>query len=198
MVRCLSPSPREAMDPGHSAFTRLRNHADGRGPGDVCQVCGLRARVRVLLDYRDGQPVLGQFCLTCADGAAARYYASSGDPAARREWVARLCMLAGVAICAVAALGDFLNIAGHSGFGWQQRSGILIGIMLVILAALLRIDVFAIAGAFLLALSALADVIHVGQSAGFGWKQEGCIIVGIAVLAVALYLRRNAAGPRRA
>ena len=177
----------------------MERSADQISQGGSCAVCAAPARVRILLDYQDGGPVLGQYCLSCADSAPDRYYASKGDASTRTEWFARVCLLGGVAICLVAALGDFLHIAGNAGFGWQQRTGILIGIILVLLAAILRIDILGIAGAILLCLSALADVIHVGQSAGFGWKQEGCMFAAIAVISIGLYLRRMgiAADPRR-
>jgi hypothetical protein len=95
----------------------------------------------------------------------------------------------------LAVFGDHLHIQGTPGFGWQQQLGILIGTVLLVLAGVLRIDMLSVFALVILALSVFADLLGIGSSSGFGWKQEGVGAIALGWIWLGLYLRRRTARP---
>jgi len=170
-----------------------------RRPAEVapvasCEVCGQAARVHVLEGYVGGQPRTRRFCLPCADEAPLR--APGGDLARPRPGLAVMLVLAGVTCAVLGLFGDFLIPQGHAGFGWRQTTGTVLGALVVFVGVLLRADVVALAGTYLLTAALLADWFGLTHGAGIGWKQQSLLGVGIGCVALAL-LGRYAIGASR-
>lgn len=160
----------------------------------TCESCGGAARVRVLEGYSDGEPLIHTFCFRCAD--AFRPAAAPFNPSERLSF-GTVFVITGVLLMLVGGLGDMFHLRTHKGFGLYQQIGVGAGMFLVVLAALLRVDVFAIIGLGVLALASGGDIIVVTSSAGLGWKQQAALVAGAAVIGIGLWLRRLTAGARR-
>jgi membrane protein implicated in regulation of membrane protease activity len=65
--------------------------------------------------------------------------------------------------------------------------------VIVALGLLLRAEVIALGGAFLLAMSLCADWFGLTQGPGIGWKQQVLVAAGLVCLAVALVRRHGRA-----
>jgi hypothetical protein len=158
-----------------------------------CERCSAPARVFVLEGYVDGQPVRHHFCLECADSAY-RHYLDRGAGVIRpRLSFGSLLIIVGLLLTAVGASVDELGLHGSGGFGWKQQGGLLIGMVVLVLGALLRVDILAIVGAILVGAAALADVFGPVGSPGVGWKQGALILAGLLVLAAGIFMRRRRA-----
>ena len=132
--------------------------------------------------------MLRAFCLACADSTPAREAAAGTG---RTRVAMRACLVtAGIFLMMVGALGDHLGIHGTPGFGWHQQLGVLLGALLLVCGGLLRIDLVAVIGAMIVALSAGADWLGLGNNDGFGWKQEGAVLSGFMLALVGLALER--------
>jgi len=164
----------------------------------TCELCGEMARVLVLEGYAAGQPILRRFCLQCAAAAVPAEH----DPRARgpRIGVHVLLALVGLVLCVVGLGGDFLIPERHSGFGWHQQLGILLGTLLLVFGLFLRTDVIALGGSFLLVAAGCADWFGLTQGVGVGWKQQYMIVAGALCLCIAgaLRIRRRLRRWRRA
>ena len=156
-----------------------------------CELCGRPARVRTLIGYREGAPLMRIFCLGCADTVPARGFAG-GTTDRTRVAMRNFLVAAGIFVMLVGALGDHLGIHASPGFGWYQRAGLVLGTLLLACGALLRIDLMALVGAMVFALSAGADWLGIAGSDGFGWKQDGAILGGFLIALVGLALERRA------
>ncbi len=153
-----------------------------------CSTCADPARVSVLKGYDEGAPVRVEYCSACADALYRR----------RRERVAggksklnlsTIILITGLLLVSVGVFADYFGHQGSAGFGAYQVAAIVLGGLVVVLGALLRIDLFVIPGLVLSALGALADVFgHVGTP-GFGWRQQIAVIAGLVLVSVALARR---------
>jgi len=122
------------------------------------------------------------FCLDCADEAAA--WPESDDLGGRLR-LPTLVGLVGLVLMLVGLLGDFLVSERHAGFGWRQQSGVLLAVVVILMGLLLRVDLLALAGGFLLAASVSADWFGLTSGAGIGWKQQTLIAAGALLLVTA-------------
>jgi hypothetical protein len=193
------PVRRARVGPASEAVP-ARSQSDGHRHAAItkraaCEVCGEVARVLVLEGYANGQPVLRRFCLKCAAEAAPADAGVFGERTRVRLHV--LVALAGLALCAVGLFGDFLIPAAHAGFGWHQQLGVFAGALLLVVGLLLRTEVIALGGAFLLAASLGADWFGLTRGPGIGWKQQVMLAVGVLCLLAAGITRRRTAARRR-
>lgn len=156
-----------------------------------CERCGAPARVCVLEGYVGSHPVHRHFCLDCADSAYRLYLENSpGRVRPRLSW-ASLFISAGLLLTALGAAADEFGVHGSAGFGWKQQGSLLVGALVVVIGALLRVELLAIAGAVLVGLAALADVFGPVGSPGVGWKQAATIFTGLAFLSAGLLTRKR-------
>src|SRR5262249_25480995 len=104
--------------------------------------------------------------------------------------VPTLMMALGLLIGGSVLIFDVAWIGGQSGFGWHQQMAVVVGALLILIGALLRIDVIGLIGALSLVLAACGDFIGMGGPPGVPWTQ--CILVGGAALlaATGLVIRR--------
>lgn len=163
-----------------------------------CELCGETARVLVLEGYAAGQPILRRFCLRCAAAAEPAEHASRAR--SPRIGLHVLLALVGLVLCVVGLGGDFLIPERHSGFGWHQQLGVLLGTLLLVFGLFLRTDVIALGGSFLLVAAGCADWFGLTQGGGVGWKQQYMIAAGTLCLCIAgaLRVRRSLRRGRRA
>jgi hypothetical protein len=108
-----------------------------------------------------------------------------------------LVALAGLVLCVVGLFGDYLVPPAYPGFGWHQQLGVVIGALMLLIGLLLRVEVVAFAGAFLLGASVSADWLRLTRGVGIGWKQQAMIAVGALCLLIAWTVRRLAAAQRQ-
>jgi len=158
-----------------------------------CEVCGDGARVLILEGYAEGQPVLRRYCLRCAAAAPAETEVVGERP---RMGVHVLVGLAGLVLCVVGLFGDYLVPPAHAGFGWHQQAGAAAGALILVIGLVLRMDVVALGGAFLLGASLCADWFGLTRGPGIGWKQQVMIAIGAAGLLTG-GIRRKLVAARR-
>jgi hypothetical protein len=153
-----------------------------------CEICGKEARLLILEGYAQRQPVVRRFCLTCSASAEA-------GPARERTRLSLhvLVGLASLVSCVVGLFGDHLVPSAHPGFGWHQELGVVAGGLLLLVGLILRADVVALGGGFLLAASLCADWFGWTRGPGIGWKQQLMILIGAVglLLAAAFRMRRR-------
>ena len=146
----------------------------------------------ILEGYAGGQPVLRRFCLTCA--------AASADPGlvGERPRISLhvLVGLAGLVLCFVGLFGDYLVPPAHPGFGWHQQVGAVTGALLLVIGLVLRMEVIALGGAYLLGASLGADWFGLTHGPGIGWKQQVMVALGAVGLLAAGVTRRVIAARR--
>lgn len=194
------PVRRARVGPASEAVPARSQSGDGHRRAATtkraaCEVCGEVARVLVLEGYANGQPVLRRFCLKCAAEAAPADAGVFGERTRVRLHV--LVALVGLALCVVGLFGDFLIPPPHAGFGWHQQLGVFAGALLLVVGLLLRTEVIALGGAFLLAASLGADWFGLTRGPGIGWKQQVMTAVGVLCLLAAGITRRRIAARRR-
>ena len=116
----------------------------------------------------------------------------SGTASVRpRPRVSSLLIAVGVLFALLGTSFDLFGIRGAAGFGWQQQGGVTIGVLLVVLGGLLRVDAIAILGAALFGAAALADVYGLLGSTGFGLKQRVAVAVGVLLVLIGIWLRKR-------
>ena len=96
--------------------------------------------------------------------------------------------LVGLVCGLVAVLVDAVPVRAQAGFGWYQAIGALIGAMAVIVGALSRTDLVAIAGTLVFAGAVFADWLGETRALGFGWKQQLLFVVAVGCIVVALWM----------
>lgn len=152
----------------------------------VCERCGAPARVHTSGHGADGRKIR-HLCLACAD-------AEEADAPARERGLnhAAILLSVGVIVLLLSLLADVLKFGQEKGFGWKQQSGILVGGILVLSAALLRIPTLLVIGLVAAALSTLADHLGFGSGEGFGSHQILGVAAGILLIVAGLLMRRRA------
>ena len=160
-------------------------------PPARCDRCGAPARVHVLAGYVEGRPVHRHFCHACADVAYELQLEVGAGNARPRPRVSSLIIAVGVLFAVLGTSFDLFGVEGAAGFGWKQQGGVAIGVLLVVLGGLLRVDAIAIAGAVLFGAAALADVYGLLGSPGFGSKQRFAVAVGVFLVLIGIWLRKR-------
>jgi hypothetical protein len=105
--------------------------------------------------------------------------------------VSSLIIIIGLLLAVLGASADLFGMHGAAGFGWKQQAGVIVGALLVVLGALLRVDALAVGGLILFAVAALADVYGTIGAPGMGWRQRVAIIVGLVLVLGGLRLRHR-------
>jgi hypothetical protein len=141
--------------------------------------------VRVLDDYRQGQPVFHEYCIACAETAATTPVMGEVEVRARMR-VSTTCLILGLTLGVLALAADYLGLQGHGGFGWAQSAGLALGALLFATAALLRVDLLGLLALGVLVFSLIVDVARVGESAGMGWKQNFAAVLAALLLTACL------------
>ena len=202
----LRPESRVLPDPVHQARASLASETrseQARGGGHRrvtapkrarCEVCGEGARVLILEGYAEGQPVMRHYCLRCDAAAPAETDVVGERP---RIGVHVLVELAGLVLCVVGLFGDYLVPSAHVGFGWHQQVGAGAGALILVIGLVLRMEVVALGGAFLLGASLCADWFGLTHGPGIGWKQQAMIAIGAVGLLTGGIARKMIAARRR-
>ncbi len=158
---------------------------DAIGTPGVCRRCGQPARVHVLEGYQGGRPLRHCYCMPCAGVRSSPQTAARPRPLR----LGLVLALAGLASAVVGLLGDLLIPEARVGFGWYQRSGVLIGALILFVGLLVRAEVVAVGGALLLGAAAGADWFGLTRGPGMGWKQQALLAAGAGCAGLALAAR---------
>jgi hypothetical protein len=152
--------------------------------GLVCDSCAAPARVRILDGYRDGAPQIRTLCLRCAEGDAPPVLDAAGVK--ERLPVSTLLAVVGISLAFVGLFGDTLTFTVAAGFGWYQKIGAAVAVVLILLGALLKTDLIVLSGGFLFLLACGADWLGGARTPGFGWKQELAVLLAVMFVAAAM------------
>lgn len=153
-----------------------------------CQVCGQPARVKILEGYLSGEPVFRHFCFACAERFHRDMSALETGGPGRRLSYGVLLTLVGFMIVGLGALGDHLGIHGSRGFGWYQLLILGLGLLLMILGALTRVEIMAVMGTLIAGLTACSDLLRLSGAPGVGWKQQTALVLGLVLAAVGILM----------
>lgn len=146
-----------------------------------CCRCGGEARVAVLLGYQSNHSVAHDLCLICADAGSFRPI-QDVSRAPRRISLGTTLALAGAGLGLLSFGWDGV-MAGLGQLLGMQSGLVAIGALLVLIGALLRADVIALAGTAAFVVGLAAEILLLQPTPGLGWKQQ----VGLS-LAVGLML----------
>ena len=134
--------------------------------------------------------------LVCKDCERRRLSEEQRTLRAIWSYAARLLTYAGALLILLTLLADRLPIAGRSGFGWWQISGVEVGAVCFFIGIVTRRGLIVIGGALLLVLSGGADLFQLGHSPGFGWRSQtvlavSCLLVIVGMLWELAMRRKN-------
>jgi len=155
----------------------------------VCERCGAPSRVSMLVGYAAGRPVRRRWCLSCADLFVSHSTRGAGGNSRRRLSVGVTTLFGGAVVTLLGATFDQLGVHGSGGFGWMQQMAVSVAGLFVVLGALLRVDVVAVAGTILMGCAALADVFGQAGTPGVGWRQGAMVVGGLGLTLWGLHLR---------
>jgi hypothetical protein len=125
-------------------------------------------------------------CHDCAGEQRTRRFAHSAAPPS----VALPLALAGVVLGTLGVGADWIAPGLSAGFGWQQRLGLVLGGLAVVIGAILRFDLMVVGGCLLFSAAVSADFFGTHASPGVGWKQQLVLLVAAAFLFGAFLLRQ--------
>lgn len=157
------------------------------GDPSCCEDCGRQARVVVLEGYTDGRPRRRAMCLAHAAERAPQ--ALRRQPGPRRPSITTLIGIAGGVGAMIGLLGDSLTTAVPMTFGWSQGALVAAGGLIIFVGALLRADFVALAGTLLFIGGLCAEWLSGAPAEGFGVRQQGFVVVGVALFAMPLFKR---------
>jgi hypothetical protein len=143
-----------------------------------CPVCGTESLVTVFSSGPGGG--LRQICNECERRRL--WDEQSGPRQIARGW-STLLIYAGILLTLLTLTADRLSISGRTGFGWRQITGTEVGILVLILGFLAGWRLVSMAGLFLFVLSVGADVLHLGQAHGLGWRKQTALVVAGLLIA---------------
>jgi hypothetical protein len=149
-----------------------------------CETCGQAARVRVHDGYRDGEPIIRAFCLPCAGDIPARKLEA---PRRKRLGLHVLIGVTGIILGFVGLFADVVVPQAAPGFGIYQKSGVALGLVVIFLGSLLRVDVLALIGVFALVGAASIDHFGIVRKWGIGWEQQVLLVVAVACVAIGVF-----------
>ena len=157
----------------------------------VCEGCGGPVRVHVLEGYRAGRPVIRCWCMQCADHAIPEASDSARPLSPERLSVASMLILGGL------GLGFVRLFAGRMGGDSADQSGapVLVaglGVLLVLIAALLRADPVGVLGTIIFFGAACAELISLLDTNGAGLVQDLALFLSAGLIIGGLGLRRRA------
>lgn len=160
----------------------------------ICSRCGAPAKVHALTGYRSGKPVHAHFCLKCADSAYEEFLGAGSGPSRPRSRpsAGTLLILAGVLLALVGAVAGRLPFGGSAGFGMVQQIGGIVGVVLVLLGAVLRVDLVVVVGTVVIGLAVIGDFL--GGAGGASIAKMLLSVGGLALGFAGLGLRRMRRG----
>jgi hypothetical protein len=103
-----------------------------------------------------------------------------------RSYAARLLTYAGALLILLTLLADRLPIAGQSGFGWRQITGIEVGAVCFFIGIVTGRGLIVIGGILLVILSGGADLLQLGHAPGLGWRSQTVLVVACVLLIVGM------------
>ena len=138
-----------------------------------CPVCGSHALGPVVSTGSDGsgpRPV-------CSECERRRLWEEQRSVRAIESYAARLLIYAGTLLISLTLVADRLSIAGRSGFGWRQITGLEVGAVCLVVGVISGRGLLSVGGLFLVVLSVGADLFSVGHAPGFGWRSQTALAV---------------------
>lgn len=153
----------------------------------VCDRCGADANIHIT-DLVAGMPTIRHFCRICAD---ARGLTDDRPRTKQRAAVASVLATVGLFVLALSLFADIISVGDSAGFGWQQRSGMMVAGIILLLGAVTRTLTLVIVGVITVTLDLLADGLEFGSSPGFGWQQQTGVLVGLGLIFVGLMFTRR-------
>ncbi len=159
--------------------------------GPACQDCGRPVKVWVMKGYREGKPVMGQFCMDCADRQNWGLTTDRPGQETGRLGAGSLFIFLGLSVGILGIMGDYLGIRGFNGLAWHQQIGLTLGALLVVIGALFRVDPLVVIGALGFGFSVFSDTFGLTGDKGFGWKQEFAVVAGLVMILIGFVLRRS-------
>ena len=184
---------REARERVTPSGSRAGAPVVGAGPNPAltqrtCVLCGRAARVQVLQDYLAGEPLIQNFCLTCAHDMST--WPVQHGPGRSRLRLSTLLGLVGCVLGALVLLSDWL-VPPHvtAGFGWHKECGLLLGALLVLIGVFARADVVVCGGALVFGATLVAGLFGLSHSPGFGYRQQALLVASVLCVGVAILVR---------
>ncbi len=128
------------------------------------------------------------FCMSCAD-------ANDAGPPRPESALNFSAVFAAIGwfVLVISVFADQFHFGKSPGFGPWQTTGLGIGLVLVLTAAIVRISTLSIIGLCLIGLTLAADWVGFGNADGFGPQQWAGVAVALALLAGAAAVRLGAA-----
>ncbi len=154
----------------------MRNATLDAVPDSTCEACGAPAIVHIS-DVNDGVATMQHFCAACVD-AMEQHHSSRR----RTRGDAAVIIVVGAMITLMSLLADVLQFGSNAGFGRQQRHGVTICLILLVLGAIARARTLFTIGLAGTILSLLADQFAFGNAEGFGRQQILGSLLGIAMI----------------
>lgn len=114
----------------------------------------------------------------------------------RRVGLGSLLVFLGTLLALYGASSAFFQLSSNAGFGWMQTFGLGLGAFLAVCGGLLRVDLLAVSGAFLVGLMAGLD--WLGQyGLQHNWFQRAGACCGLASILIGLGILRRRNEKRR-
>ena len=146
-----------------------------------CPVCGSQSYGPVMSTSPGGSQRL-----VCKDCERRRLSEAQRNIRAHGSYAARLLTYAGALLVLLTLLADRLPIAGQSGFGWRQITGLEAGAVCFLIGIVTRRGLIVIGGVLLLVLSGGADLFQLGHAPGFGWRSQTVLAVSCLLVIVGM------------
>jgi len=142
-----------------------------------CQTCGEPAHIHVTGEWT-GATEVRHLCFNCAELERTVKH--------RRKAAFNLgavFMVVGGLSLVLSLFADQLALGNSQGLGFCQIVGLIIGLILTVVGAVMRIPVVLAIGPCVGLLSLLADQLRLGERPGFGSRQMvACVISGVLIL----------------
>lgn len=150
----------------------------------ICQECGADADVHVS-NIVGAEKVVYHLCQLCADE-----FQVDHPTGRRRSGFAAMVITFGAMTTLISLFADPLAMGDGETFGWQQKTGLIVAGILVLLGAVMRAQTLLMLGVFLGVLDLLADWLHLGSQPGFGIQQLTGTLVGMGIILVGVFVAR--------
>lgn len=122
----------------------------------------------------------------CKDCERGRLSEEQRNRRALGSYTARLLTYAGALLILLTFLADSLPIAGRSGFGWRQITGVEAGAVCFFIGIVTGRALIVIGGGLLLVLSGGADLFQLGGVPGLGWRSQTVLAVSSLLVIVGM------------
>lgn len=178
-----------------ATIEKLANPRLAPSPLPNCSGCKAPARVHILRGYSSGAPLIVRLCLACANREAESRAIADVD-VRRRVGMGSLLVFLGTLLALSGSMSAFFQLPSHAGFGWIQTFGVGLGAFLAVCGGLLKIDLLAVAGAFLVGLMAGLDWLDMREHQQ-NWIHQAGACCGLASMLIGLGILRRRNEKRR-